>query len=78
MESSSNCVIFRNYSSKRYWEMSGPLYTTYMTYDLIDEENPDAMMIMMAIHGIRDIRGVCKTLIEYTNNPQEDMFLVDI
>lgn len=58
--------------------MSGPLYTTYMTYDLIDEDNPDAMMIMMAIHGIKDIRAVCKTLIEYTNNPQEDMFLVDI
>ena len=74
----NNHVIFRNYSSKKYWEISGPMYTTYMMYDIIGYEYLDTMMLMMFMHGIPDTVAVCKTLIEYTQNPQEDMFLVEI
>ena len=74
----NNHIIFRNYSSKRYWEISGPVYTTYITYDLIDEDNPTGIILMLALHGIRDIDTVSNTLVEYTKNPQEDMFLVEI
>lgn len=74
----NNHIIFRNYSNKGYWEISGPIYTTYITYDLIDEENPTGIILMLALHGIKDMVTLSNTLIRYTKNPQNDMFLVEI
>lgn len=71
-------IIFRNYSKNGYWEISGPVYTTYIPYEIINEEYIDSMMLMMFFHGISNAYDTCKTLINYTNNPQEDMFLVEI
>lgn len=73
-----NFVIFRNYSTRGYWELSGLLYTTYMSHELIKEENKGGIEIMLRLHGLRDIDSITETLIRYTKDPQEDMFIVNI
>lgn len=73
-----NFVIFRNYSIRGYWELSGLLYTTYMSHELIKEENRGGIGIMLRLHGLRDIDSITETLIRYTKDPQEDMFIVNI
>jgi len=73
-----NFVIFRNYSTRGYWELSGYMYTTYMSHDLIKQENKNGMAMMLMLHGLRDIDSITETLIKYTEDPQEDMFIVEI
>ena len=73
-----NFVIFRNYSTRGYWELSGLLYTTYMSHDLIKQENKKGMYLMLRLHGLKDIESITDTLIKYTEDPQEDMFIVEI
>jgi hypothetical protein len=71
-------VIFRNFSSKRIWEMSGPWLTTYLSYDVIEYGDKEAIKILLWVHGIRNLSEVADMVIQYTNDPQEDMFLVEI
>ena len=73
-----NHVIFRNFSSKRIWEMSGPWLTTYLSYDVIEIGDKNAIKTLLWIHGIRNMGEVADTIIQYTKDPQEDMFLVEI
>jgi hypothetical protein len=74
-----NFVIFRNYSVRGYWELSGYLYTTYLSHEIIlsDHGKPE-IETMMYLHGLKDIDNITKTLIKYTQDPQEDMFIVEI
>lgn len=74
-----NFVIFRNYSVRGYWELSGALYTTYLSHEIIlSEFGKAAMETMMYLHGLKDIDSITSTLINYTKDPQEDMFIVEI
>ena len=73
-----NFVIFRNYSVRGYWEISGYLYTTYLMHEMIFAKDKLAMDLMLALHGIDNIEEVAETLIKYTRDPQEDMFIVEI
>jgi hypothetical protein len=62
-----------------YWELSGYFYTTYLSHEIILSENPKpAIETMMYLHGLKDINEIYKTLIRYTKDPQEDMFIVEI
>jgi hypothetical protein len=74
-----NFVIFRNYSIRGYWELSGLRYTTYLSHSVIlGERGKEAVELMMYIHGIKNIESVYDTLVKYSKDPQEDMFIVEI
>ena len=78
MEIEDNFVIFRNYSTRGYWEISGYMYTTYLTHEALKEGDNAAIEIMLALHGLPDIPSIIETLTKYTKDPQEDMFIVEI
>lgn len=74
-----NFVIFRNYSVRGYWELSGAFYTTYLAHEtILSDFGKAAMETMMYLHGLKDIDSITNTLIKYTQDPQEDMFIVEI
>ena len=73
-----NFVIFRNYSVRGYWEISGYLYTTYLMHEMILAKDKLSMDLMLALHGIKNVQEVADTLVEYTQDPQKDMFIVEI
>ena len=73
-----NFVIFKNYPVRGYWEVSGYLYTTYLMHEMILSKDKLATDFMLALHGINDIEEVVETLIKYTQDPQEEMFIVEI
>lgn len=74
-----NFVIFRNYSVRGYWELSGLRYTTYLAHTIIlGEHGRDATYTMLHLHGIRDVKDIYDTLVKYSQDPQEDMFIVEI
>lgn len=73
-----NFVIFRNYSVRGYWEISGYMYTTYLMHELILSDNLIPVELMLALHGLDDIDNIIDTLVKYTKDPQEDMFIVEI
>ena len=78
MEIEDNFVIFRNYSTRGYWEVSGYMYTTYLTHEVLKEQDKERVELMLALHGLEDIPSIIETLIKYTQDPQEDMFIVEI
>jgi hypothetical protein len=71
-------VIFKNNPSIGYWEIVGPVFTTYLMYEVIGEDQLGAMALMLMLHNIPNIGEICMTILEYMKNPQEDMFLVEI
>ena len=73
-----NFVIFRNYSVRGYWEISGLLYTTYLMHDMILSKDRYGVQLMLSLHGLSDIDNIVDTLVKYTKDPQEDMFIVEI
>jgi hypothetical protein len=73
-----NFVIFRNYSTRGYWEISGALYTTYLMHEIITSKDRGGMALMLCMHGLKDLDSVMDTLIKYTKDPQEDMFIVEV
>jgi len=74
-----NFIIFRNYSIRGYWELSGARYTTYLSHTIILADNgKDAVYTMLNIHGIREVKDIYETLVKYSQDPQEDMFIVEI
>lgn len=73
-----NFVIFRNYSTRGYWELSGYMYTTYLSHDMLLAKDKNGVQLMLHLHGLRDINSIIDTLIKYTQDPQEDMFIVEI
>jgi hypothetical protein len=73
-----NFVIFRNYSVRGYWEISGLNYTTYLMHEIILSKDRGVMSLMLCMHGLEDLDSIMDTLIKYTQDPQEDMFIVEI
>jgi hypothetical protein len=74
----NNFVIFRHFHIRGYWELSGALYTTYLMDDLILNENKHGLETMLHLHNITNTRQLIEDLIRYTQDPQEDMFIVEI
>ena len=74
-----NFVIFRNYSTRGYWELSGAFYTTYLAHEtILSDSGKPAIETMMYLHGLKDIDSITTALIKYTQEPQQDMFVVEI
>lgn len=71
-------VIFRNYSKYQGWEISAPSMSMYIPYDLItDESQRDSLSIILSTFKFKDLDGIIDTLVKYTEDPQEDMFIVE-
>jgi hypothetical protein len=73
-----NFVIFRNYSVRGYWEISGLNYTTYLMHEIILAKDRGGMALMLCMHELDDLDSIMDTLVKYTQDPQEDMFIVEI
>jgi hypothetical protein len=80
MSISDNFIIFRNYSLRGYWEVSSAFYTTYVMHDIIKKQDKFGIVLMLALHGMtpKQLEDTTETLIKYTQDPQEDMFIVEI
>jgi len=63
-----------------YWEASSAFYTTYVAHEIIKKEDKFSMVLMLALHGMnpKQLEDTVETLIQYTKDPQEDMFIVEI
>lgn len=71
-------IIFRNYSKYQGWEISAHFMSMYVPYDLIlDEEQRDSLNIILSTFKFKDIDEIVDTLVKYTQDPQEDMFIVE-
>jgi hypothetical protein len=75
-----NFIIFRNYGLRGYWEASSAFYTTYVMHDIIINEDRFGIALMLALHGMspQQLEETTETLIKFTKDPQEDMFIVNI
>jgi len=73
-------IIFRNHGHKGFWEVSSKSYTTYVGHDIINNEDTFGITLMLALHGMSpgQMDHVVETLIRYTKDPQEDMFLISL
>lgn len=50
----------------------------YVPYDLIlDEEQRDSLNIILSTFKFKDVDEIVDTLVKYTKDPQEDMFIVE-
>lgn len=78
MNINDNFVIFRNYSVRGYWEISGYSYTTYLMHEMLLSDQNYAVDLMLSLHGLDNIDGIKDTLKKYTKDPQDDMFIVEI
>jgi hypothetical protein len=80
MKISDNFIIFRNYGLRGYWEVSSAFYTTYVMHEIIKSEDKFGIVLMLALHGMtpKQLEDTTETLIKYTKDPQEDMFIVEI
>lgn len=74
----NNFVIFRHFSLRGYWEVSGRLYTTYLMDEMITSDNKTGLRLMLDLHEIHNNRELEKDLEKFTNDPQEDMFIVEL
>jgi hypothetical protein len=75
-----NFIIFRNYGLRGYWEASSAFYTTYVMHDIILNEDRFGMTLMLVLHGMstQQLEETTETLIKFTKDPQEDMFIVEL
>jgi hypothetical protein len=80
MTITDNFIIFRNYGVRGYWEASSAFYTTYVMHDIILEKDRFGMALMLALHGMppQQLEETIETLIKFTKDPQEDMFIVKL
>jgi hypothetical protein len=75
-----NFIIFRNYGLRGYWEVSSAFYTTYVMHDIIKNQDRFGIVLMLALHGMspQQLEETTETLIRFTEEPQEDMFIVEL
>jgi hypothetical protein len=75
-----NFIIFRNYGLRGYWEASSAFYTTYVMHDIIKNQDRFSIALMLALHGMspQQLEDTTETLIKFTEDPQEDMFIVEL
>ena len=73
-----NEVFFRNYSKDRTWEISKSQTSMYVPYELIQSDTAKKdLQVILSIFNFSDIDNIIDTLLKYTQDPQEDMFIVE-
>jgi len=74
-----NEVFFRNYSFDKAWEISKSKTSMYIPYSLIQSETAvEELRILLSQFNLPDLDNIIDTLLKYTEDPQEDMFIVEI
>lgn len=46
--------------------------------EVVLNENKMGMATMLALHGLNNIDSIMDTLVKYTKDPQDDLFIVNI
>lgn len=71
-------VFFRNYQHDKTWEISKSKTSMYIPYSLIQSETAvKELKILLSQFNLPDIDNIIQTLVDYTANPQQDMFIVE-
>ena len=74
-----NEVFFRNYQSEKTWEISKHQTSMYIPYQLIQSKTAvKELQILLSTFNFKDLDNIIDTLLKYTEDPQEDMFIVEI
>lgn len=74
-----NEVFFRNYQKDQAWEISKSKTSMYIPYSLIKSDTAvQELRIILSQFNLPDLDNIIDTLIKYTEDPQEDMFLVEV
>lgn len=73
-----NEVFFRNYQKDGAWEISKSKTSMYIPYSLIQSDTAEEeLKIILSQFNLPDLDNIIDTLIKYTKDPQEDMFIVE-
>ena len=73
-----NEVFFRNYSKDQTWEISKKQTSMYIPYTLIQSDTAvEELRILLSTFNLPDLDNIIDTLLKYTEDPQEDMFIVE-
>lgn len=73
-----NEVFFRNYQKDKTWEISKSKTSMYIPYDIIQSESAvEQLTILLSQFNLPDLDNIIDTLLKYTEDPQEDMFIVE-
>ena len=73
-----NEVFFRNYQSDKTWEISKSRTSMYIPYNIIQSEKAvEELTILLSQFNLPDLDNIIDTLLKYTEDPQEDMFIVE-
>lgn len=71
-------VFFRNYQKDKAWEISKSKTSMYIPYSLIQSETAaEELKIILSQFNLPDLDNIIDALIKYTEDPQEDMFIVE-
>lgn len=74
----SDPVIFRNYFKDKTWEISKRQTSMYIPYSIIQSDTAiEELKILLSTFNLPDIDNIIDTLVKYTEDPQEDMFIVE-
>jgi len=72
-------VFFRNYQRDKAWEISKIKTSLYIPYSIIQSETAvEELTILLSQFNLPDLHNIIDTLLKYTEDPQEDMFIVEI
>lgn len=70
-------VFFRNYTKDKTWEISVSKTSIYIPYEFIESDTAEEdLKIVLSVFDFPDLKDIVNTLIKYTKDPQEDMFVV--
>jgi hypothetical protein len=73
-----NEVFFRNYQKDKTWEISKSKTSMYIPYSIIQSETAvEVLSILLSQFNLPDLDNIIDTLLKYTQDPQEDMFIVE-
>lgn len=71
-------VFFRNYSNDKVWEISKKNTSMYIPYHIIEAEDVRwQLSMLLSAFELKDLDDMIDTMIKYTKDPQEDMFIVE-
>lgn len=71
-------IFFRNYSKDKTWEISKKQTSMYIPYELIQSETAvEELEILLSLFNLPDLNNIIDTILKYTEDPQEDMFIVE-
>jgi len=73
-----NEIFFRNYQKDETWEISKSKTSMYIPYSLIKSATAvEELKILLSQFNLPDLDNIIDTLLKYTEDPQEDMFIVE-